>query len=293
MKTYKNTYDLNHLQHKLLVKCMKHNMSTHETLNELKFQRDLCKKLMAYSDEVFARKVFKKSVMVTCSYGGSYGTSRDDVLENLRAVESKFLRNASPEEVSMFCQMVFWSLESAVPCAMNFMNYFRKLLSFALKYKESIYFKHPLTQFPVHLKVKKVESSTFNFRVHGKQKSVRLNKTLNETNKRKTTSSSIPGITHSSDAAILTCLKQLLGDTPMAFIHDSIGIHPNNIKTSKNAIQDVLKLFSDIDIFTEIKNDVLEGIPEDQIPEELKTVPHEGTWKDYNTNIENAEYAFA
>lgn len=283
---------MNHLQQKLLEKCIRKNLSMKECYEQLQFQRDLCIKLDKFKDEVFARKTFKKSVMVVANYGGTQSTSRADVVEQLKAIDSGFLKECSKEEIGMFCDMVFWSMSAASPAAMNFLDYFRKLISFSLKYKDSVYYNHPLTGFPIHLCVKKKEQVKIDYKVHGKSKKAVLTNELDETNTRKTTSSSVPSITHSTDAAILLLVKHLCLDIPMSYIHDSVGMHPNNIRKGKEAVKTVLSNVVGGNIYQNIRDQLLEGIEEDKIPEELKQVPYVGDWDNWHEDIMNAEYAF-
>jgi len=78
----------------------------------------------------------------------------------------------------------------------------------------------------------------------------------------------------------------------MAYIHDSIGVHPNNITTAKNAVKDALYSVASIEYFESIKNQLLEGIDPSLIPPELQSVPNESTWNNWADDILNADLAF-
>lgn len=284
---------MNHLQVKLLEQCQRRRLSVEQTFETLKAQRDLCQKMMEHTDEVFARKTFKKSVMVTTNYGGSAMTSRSDVLYQLKSMESKFLYDCTPSEITMFTNMVFWSMEAGVPSAMRFLDFFRKLLSFVLKYKDEITFRNPLTGFPICLKVYDEEVKGYSYRVHGKSVTARITKKLHTTNKRKTVSSTVPSLIHACDAAVLVMLKTGLGDDEMSYIHDSIGVHPNSLEKSKGAVTKALTDVLDSNYFQNLVDQLLEGIPEDEIPTELRKAPYEGTWTTSQEDLPNAYYAYS
>lgn len=284
---------MNHLQQKLLEQCVRHGMSVDQIFDTLKAQRDLCQKMMKHQEECFARKTYKKSVMVTCNYGGTAMTSRQDVLYQLKSMESKFLYDCTPSEVTMFCNMVFWSMEAGVPSAMRFLNYFRKLLSFVMRYKDAVVFKNPLTGFPVALRVYEEEVHGFSYVVHGKNLKARITRKLKTTNKRKTVSSSVPGVIHSIDGAILAMLKMNLEDVPMTYVHDSIGVHPNNMEQAKQAVYNSLNATMNHNVFQNIVDQLLADIPDEDIPDELRKAPYEGTWVVEEINQDNAYYSYS
>lgn len=290
MSQFTNTNEINHLQFKLLESCKKKGISVDQTLDTLKVQRDLCQRMIKHSDEVFARKTFKKSVMVTTNYGGTQQTSRNDVISQLKSFDEGFIYSLTPSEVTMMTNMIFWSMEAGVPSAMKFLNYFRKLLAFVLKYKDTVEFRNPLNNFPVVLRVYDEESVTLSYKVHGRTLTSRINKKINSTNKRKTTSSSVPSIIHSADAALLHMIKAGIIDTDMAFIHDSIGVHPNNIIKAKQSVVNSLTLLSTVEYFDSLRKQLLEGI--EDVPEEFLSVPTEDTWEDWEVDLANAYNAY-
>lgn len=273
---------MNHLQQKLLEQCVRRGMSVEQMFDTLTVQRELCKKMLAHEDECFARKTFKLSVMVTTNYGGTAMTSRGDVLYQLKNMESSFLYSCTPSEITMFCNMVFWSMEAGVPSAMRFLSYFRKLLSFVMKHKDYVYFNNPITGFPVVLRVCDEELHGFSYRVHGRTLKARIFRKLSTTNSRKTVTSSVPGVIHSIDASILTSLKSFLGDEEMSYIHDSIGVHPNNMNKAKESVSESLKLLLNGDVFQNIVDQLLEGI--EDVPEHLLKAPSEDTWTDIDSD---------
>lgn len=273
---------INHMQQKQLEQCVKRRLSVEDTLDVMKLQRSVCIKMLEHSKTVFARKTVKKSVMTVTSYGATQMTSRSDVIAQINAAEPDFLGSLTPSEVTMLTNMVFWSMEAGVPSAMRFLGYFRKLLAFVLKYCDEITFRNPLTGFPICLKVYDEESQAFQYKVHGKASKAKISVKLHSTNKRKTTSSSVPGIIHSIDAAILTMIKTGLDINDMAYVHDSVAVHPNNLLKAKQSVAASLVQVLEGDVFQNIVDQLLEGI--ENVPVNLRTAPREDTWTDYNTD---------
>lgn len=284
---------MNHLQQRLLEQCSRNGLPVQAMYEELKAMRSLCQKMVEYNEEVFSRKVWKKSVMVVTNYGGSRLTSREDVLAQLSGMESKFLYSCTPSEITMFCNMVYWSLEAGVPSAMKFLNYFRKLLRFVLKHKEIVFFNNPLTGFPVALRTADKEIKEYQYKVGGKKTSVVLHRNLQTTNAAKTATSSVPGIIHSLDGAILMLLKDGLKDEDMAYIHDSIGVHPNNMAKAKGSVSDALEVLLNSDAYQKIASQLLEGIDPSLIPEDLLNAPSENTWENADEDVKVAYYAYS
>ena len=283
---------INPLQEKLIEYCIRKKLSVDQIYENLKIQRDLSRKMIKHADEALCRKVFKKSVMVTCNYGGSQRTSKSDVLYQLREMDSKFILECTPSELNLYTNMVFWSMESGVPSSMAFLSYFRKLLSFVLKHKDEVTFRNPLTGFPVCLKVNDEEVHGYSYRVHGRSVTARIIKKLPTTNKRKTTSTSVPSIIHSIDAAILSMIKGGLLDCDMSFIHDSIGVHPNSLNKAKESVYDALNRVINAEVYHDLLEQLIEGIAED-IPSELINPPFEGTWDTDCMSLEECYYAFS
>ena len=281
--------ELTYFQKKLIQKLQKKKMSSREIIEQLKKQRDVCKKLKGY-DDVFQRGVFKLSVMVTCNYGGSQSTSRQDILQKLKG--SKFLEEAEHEELMMFTEMVYWTLGIAVPSAMNFLEYFRKLLRFVLDYNDSVYYDHPMTGFPVHLRQRQVVDSSLQYSVNGKKRKSSIKKILPTTDVRKTVSSTVPGITHSTDAAILMKIKEKT-PIPMSYIHDSVGIHPNYIQSTTMSVNETLLEVYNGSIYEKLRDQLLKDIPSDEIPDELLHPPVVGDFNEADDIILNAIYAFS
>ena len=287
-----NNTEINHLQWKLIDQCKRNKLSVEQTFQALKDQRSLCQRMIENADEVFARKVFKKSVMTVASYGATQRSSRDDVISQLKAVDDGFIYSLTPSEVTMMCNLVFWSLDAAVPSSMVFLQYFKKLIAFVLKYKDVVQFRNPINNFPVVLRVADEESIILSYKVHGKSLSSRINRKMNTTNKRKTTSSTVPSIIHSADAAILHMIKHNVLDIEMAVIHDSVGSHPNDLTKAKESVSQALLLAAQSQYFESIKDQLLKDIPVEDIPEELLEVPNESTWDNWEQDILNATNAY-
>lgn len=287
-----NHTELNHLQFKLIDQCKRNKLSVEQTFQALKVQRDLCKKMIDNSEQAFARKVFKKSTMTVSSYGATQRSSREDVIYQLKQFDDGFIYSLTPSEVTMLCNMVFWSLDTAVPSAMAFLSFFKKLMNFVLKYKDVIQFRNPINNFPVVLRVQDEESVILTYKVHGRSLTSRINKKINSTNKRKTTSSSVPSIIHSADAAILHLIKNGVLDVDMAFIHDSVGTHPNHISSTKESVSNALLCTAQSQYYESLRVQLLDGIPEEDIPEELLQVPDESTWTNWEEDILNATNAY-
>ncbi|WP_407568504.1 DNA-directed RNA polymerase [Pantoea sp. GABEPS69] len=284
--------EINHLQLKLIESCRNKKLSVEQTLSTLIAQRDLCIKMTEHADEVFARKTFKKSVMVITNYGGTQRTSRQDVISQLKSFEDGFIYSLTPSEITMMTNMIFWSMEEGVPSAMKFLGYFRKLLAFVLKHKDVIEFVNPLNNFPVVLRVYEEESISLSYKVHGKTLTSRINKKTSTTNKRKTTSSSVPSIIHSADAALLHLIKHGMLEADMAYIHDSVGVHPNNIECTKTAVTNSLLAVAKSEYFENLKDQLLDGIPPEAVPDELKHVPTEDTWDTWEEDLKTAYNAY-
>lgn len=281
---------MNRFQIKLLESCVSKDMSVQDMYEQLKLQRDICKKMIEHEEECFARKVFKKSTLTVANYGATQRTSRTDVLYQLKNMDSEFLEQLDTQEVNMFCNMVFWSLEEAAPSSMDFLNYFRKLLRFVLKHKDYIYFNNPLTGFPVALRVKEQETKDYVYKIMGKNVKTVLVTELQTTHAQKTTTSSVPGIIHSIDAAILVMLKQGLMEEDMAYIHDSIATHPNHIDKAKESVYKALNTVMNGSVLQDIVDKLLEGI--EDVPEALKKAPYQGTWNGV-INSETSYYAYS
>lgn len=287
-----NNSNLNHLQWKVIDQCKRKGYSVEQTFEHLKAQRELCQKMIQYSDEVFNRKTFKKSVMTVTSYGATQQTSRNDVIAQLKSFDEGFIYSLTPSEITMLTNMVFWSMEEGVPSAMKFLSYFRKLIAFSLKHKDSIMFRNPINNFPVVLRVYNEESVTISYKVRGRSLTSRVNKKINSTNTRKTTSSSVPSIIHSADAGLLHLIINNVLDLNVAFIHDSVGTHPNNVAVLKEAVVKSLYDVSTVQYFESLRDQLLADIPEHLIPDELKEVPYEGTWIDWEEDLAQAYNAF-
>lgn len=287
-----NTTELNHLQWKLIDMCKRKGFSVQTTLLELEAQRSLCQKMLQHCEQAFARKVFKKSTMTVSSYGASQRTSREDVISQLKSFEDGFIYELTNSEVTMLTNMVYWSLDTAVPSAMNFLKYFKKLLSFVLKHKDVVQFRNPMNNFPVVLRVADEESVGISYKVHGRVLKSRINRKLSTTNKSKTVSSSVPGIIHSMDASILHLIKSGFLEAPMAFIHDSVGSHPNDINTLKKKVTESLEVAAYVQYYDSLKVQLLSGIDESLVPEELLNPPFEGTWQDWEEDIPVAIWAY-
>lgn len=287
-----NTTQLNYLQWKLIDLCKRKGLSVEQTFAELKDQRTLCQKMIEHSDEAFARKVFKKSTMTVSSYGASQRTSREDVISQLKSFDDGFIYGLTNSEITMLTNMVYWSLDTAVPSAMNFLKYFKKLLAFALKHKDVVQFRNPMNNFPVVLRVADEESVGISYKVHGRVLKSRINRKLSTTNKTKTVSSSVPGIIHSMDAAILHLIKSGFMDKPMAYIHDSVACHPNDIGKLKSAVTDSLTVASYVNYFDSIRDQLLDGIDPKLIPDELLVTPTENTWDSWEEDIPVAIWAY-
>ncbi len=72
----------------------------------------------------------------------------------------------------------------------------------------------------------------------------------NETNVTSTVTSSIPGIIHSGDGAVMVGLSDYV--PALTGIHDSAGTHPNDVPDLKRGVAEMLKLCADIGYFQNI-----------------------------------------
>lgn len=282
----------NTLQEALITRCIRKNMSLASITEQLMLQRNVAQKLAHYP-EFFGRSVFKKSVMVSCNYGGSSQTSRSDVYEQLEALDSGILVDFTKEEQLMVTNFVYDSMKFAVPCSFAYLEYAKKLFSFVSRQKDGIFFVNPISGMPVMLRKEVEERESMIFKVNGKNKRTVLITRTDECNHTKTASSSVPSVIHSLDAAILINIKDKIGDVPMSYIHDSVGAHPNDMAIIRNAVNECLLEVFHSDALQKIVDQLLEGCTD--IPEELLTVPHVGDWSEEEAidQILNSGYAFS
>lgn len=282
----------NTLQEALITRCIRKNMSLASITEQLMLQRNVAQKLAHYP-EMFGRSVFKGSVMITANYGGSSQTSRNDVYDQLEAIDSSILVDFTKEEQLMVTNFVYDSMKFAVPCSFAYLEYTKKLFSFVSRQKEGIFFVNPISGMPVMVRKDKEERESMIFKVNGKNKRTVLITRTDECNHTKTASTAIPLLIHSIDAAILINIKDKIGDVPMSYIHDSVGAHPNDMAIIRNAVNECLLEVFHSDALQKIVDQLLDGCTD--IPEELLTVPHVGDWPEEEAinQILNSGYAFS
>lgn len=282
----------NTLQERLITRCIRKNLSTTEIARHLILQRDVAKKLKDYP-EFFGRSVFKKSVMVSCNYGGSSMTSRKDVYEQLEALDSSILKDFDKDEQLMVTNFVYDSMSFAVPCSFDYLEYSKKLFAFVSRKKDGIFFVNPISGMPVLIRKEVEKREELVFKVNGKNKRTVLITRTDECNHTKTASSAVPGIIHSIDAGILLNIKDKIGDVPMSYIHDSVGAHPNDLAIIRKAVNECLLEVFNSDALQKIVDQLLEGI--ENVPEELRKVPFVGDWDadEAVDQILNSGYAFS
>lgn len=283
---------INTLQERLIVRCLRKNMSMAAITEQMMLQRDVAKKLADYP-EFFGRSVFKKSVMVSCNYGGSAQTSRSDVYEQLEAMDSAILKDFTKEEQLMVTNFVYDSMSFAVPCSFAYLEYSKKLFSFVSRQKDGIFFVNPISGMPVMLRKEVEKREEMTFKVNGRSKRTVLITKTDECNHTKTASSAVPSFVHSIDAAILIDIKAGVGDTPMAFIHDSVGSNPNDLGKVRASVNEVLRKTLHSDALQNVVDQLLEGI--ENVPEELRKVPHVGDWDldEATEQVMSSMYAFS
>lgn len=289
--TPEHTGLFNTLQERLVTRCVRKNLPITEIAQQLILQRDVARKLKDYP-EFFGRSVFKKSVMVSCNYGGSSQTSRKDVYEQLEALDSHILKDFSKDEQLMVTNFVYDSMSFAVPCSFEYLEYSKKLFSFVTRQKDGIFFVNPISGMPVLIRKEVEEREELVFKVNGKNKRTVLITRTDECNHMKTASSAVPGLIHSLDSAILVNIKDKLGTVPMSFIHDSVGAHPNDLGKVRKAVNECLLEVFNSDALQKIVDQLLEGI--ENVPEELRKVPYVGDWDadEAVDQILNSGYAF-
>lgn len=282
----------NTLQERLITRCIRKNMSTADIASQLILQRNVAKRLQNYP-EFFGRSVFKKSVMVTANYGGSSMTSRSDVYEQLEAMDSAILKDFTKEEQLMVTNFVYDSMSFAVPCSFEYLEYARKLFAFVSRKKDGIFFINPISGMPVLIRKETEKREELVFKVNGKNKRTVLITRTDECNHTKTSSTAVPGVIHSIDAALLLSIKQKLPETAMSYIHDSIGANPNDLAMVRKAVNESLLEVFHSDALQNIVDQLLEGI--EDAPEELKKAPFRGDWDEEIAvdQILNSLYAFS
>lgn len=218
----------------LIDKAIEKGLSRYEILEILKTQRDTAK-LTLQEPKCFARNTVKRSVMVVSAYNAQLTTVRSTTVEQLSG--TSFIKKAKKEHISCFSKDIYHTILNCMESSTAYKTYAGNGLKHRLKTSTEIYYRAPLTNFPVCIKINHVKSKRVQYQLPSTRKAhvVMLNVNTKETNNRKTTSSGIPSIIHSLDAAILLSTQDKFNGL-MATIHDSYGTHLEDVPALKQAI---------------------------------------------------------
>ncbi len=259
--------DCNLIAKHMLTYYKKKKLSSEEMFTAMVKLRDFCIKLQSYED-VWQRSVFKKSVMVVSSYGAKESTSRSDILNVLRGMNSPFLKECNSEEIKLFCKMVFICIGISYPAAKQYMDWAAKLSYQIAKANGRICYKHPITGFPVTLRVEGEEKRSHRMSLFGKAHKVYLKHKTGEVNPRKTATMTVPSIIHNIDAGILVEANKKCY-YPTTLVHDSFGCHPNNKDDMQDNINFALQQVFDSDLLQDITDQLISSIDVSDEEDEL------------------------
>lgn len=308
--------ELNQMVKAIITAGVQSRKSSNDIYAEVKLARDVARKAQRY-EEVYGRKVFKKSVMVTANYGGKLSTSREDVLAQLAELDSDFLKACTKDELMMFTKMVYISVGLSFPAARDYLEWSRKLTYRIAKAVGHIEYNHPITGFPVHIKDEKVIRKDFWFNVNGSRNTAVMREFTGVCNPTKTSTKAVPAIIHSTDASILMKTSEYF-HKPMTLIHDSFGTHPNYQVEMKERINEAMNLVYCANVLQDILTDLIEQLDIDALGSEhllsvaereqldatveslkvieklgLDKVPYQGTWENKQDMILNCEHGFS
>ena len=281
----------NFLQQKLIQRCINKGMNQAEIFQQLQEQRDAFVKIQKHAEDAFSRGVWKRSVMTVSAYGCSLKSSSEYVADSLKEIKSELLQDLSKKELNHYFNAVYDGIEVAIPAASQYLDYITKVIRFALKYTNSVKYINPLNNMPIHLKINKKDRLELEYKVNGKKKRSVISVKLEQTDNRKTATSSAPSIFHGIDAGILTLIVNQFQDD-LALIHDSAGTHPNDIARLKNAANDSLLELSKGNKLKEIVEQILQEVPEKYKEKLLATLPMQGTWDTIQQDLENNRYSW-
>lgn len=274
---------LNQLQKAVIASGLKQKLTRKELLEKLIVQRDTAKLALSDQERVFARSTFKRSTMTVSSYGAKFTSVRSNTVSEL--VKSKFIKQAKKEHISRLALDIYNQINLTM-CASNaYMQYAQANLKQALTTEGTIAYNTPLTNFPVRLRINKMDRKRFQCRIPSTKKItiVCLMKDTGVIDKRKTVSSSVPSIIHSLDAAILMETSTKFGK-PMSIIHDSFGTHADNLPQLHNCIRSTL-----VDLY---KSDALTTIFTQILPSDIPPIPDFGLKDDFVDIIAESVYCF-
>lgn len=191
-----------------------------------------------------------------------------------------------------YLNAVYDSIAVAIPAAAKYMDYIGRVNRLALRYSDSISFVSPINNFPVRIVVKEQEKTTIAFRRNGSIIRAVINKTSDKTNNRKTATTAIPGVYHHIDSAILESIITIL-DFDIAPVHDSVGMHPNNICQSYVAVRESMKRISEGEVLKNIAAQIMKDVPEKIRNNMLDQCPHTGDWTTVEQDLQNNIYAWS
>lgn len=280
-----------HIQQKLIARCIRKGMSQTQIFQQLQEQRDAFKKLIKFP-EAFARSTVKRSIMVVSSYSGSLRSSSDYIVDSLEEAKSEILNSLSKNEMNHYLNAVYDSIQIAIPAAAKYMDYIGRVNRLALRYSDSISFISPVNGMPVKIVVKEQEKTTIAFRRNASMIRAVINKVSDKTNNRKTATTSIPGIYHHLDSAILESIITIL-DFDIAPVHDSVGMHPNNIPQTYDAVRKSMFKISQGTVLRDIAAQIMQDVPEKLREKMLDQCPYTGDWDTVEQDLQNNIYAWS
>ncbi|WMB74210.1 DNA-directed RNA polymerase [Shewanella oncorhynchi] len=285
---------------KTLVKALKAaKQNREEIFDKLQTAQSALAKATKYP-EAFSRKVFKSPSMLVANYGAKLRTTSDSVKETLLEVAPELLNEFTKEEENMFYRLVHLQVGITFPASNNYLNWSNKLFNLVAKKRDGIAYNNPLTGFPVNVREYKTEQVKVNYRVFGKVTATKLKLRTKEINAQSTSTTATPICIHSLDAAVLHNTKLRL-NKPMALVHDSFGVKPNDLDDLTSSVNLTLLEVAEADVLTNITNQLTVGC-EEEIKDyrkrtgiNLLNIPYQGTVAKDNLAkvILNSEYAFS
>lgn len=183
--------------------------------------------------DIFHRSVFKKSSMTRSNYAASYLTCRTDIEYQLKTRFPEFWNTLTKGEKDAFMLESVRAVDASLPASNNYKAFARKLIGAAVKRDGCLAYHNPRSGFPVVLRENEVDYKEVRYTemFTGKSKSFTFKTYTKDLDMKGTISRSIPGITHSFDAAILVAVKGKCGNIPMTTIHDSIAVLAGAVTT--------------------------------------------------------------
>lgn len=225
------------------------------------------KKLSCYENIVY--KMHEKYPAAMAAMCG--GTYPDDA-SSLFNKEGMLIKKAAPVLFD-FCEIVWDSMQTGNPTAVAAQKWMGRLVNHTASRDDCFAYISNLNGFPVVLRKGEFKSKLVVIQalvknpdydpsekvgrknpvwINDKSHKIRLFKATGKIDVKKTETSSIPGIIHGADAAVMMLACERLGY--ITGIHDSAGCHPNDKPKLIKAIGEVLHTCATSDHFQDIAN---------------------------------------